>query len=113
MHLALVVALAFGLNSDIELPMAIIATDFKLEPELEGPCPAFGAGPRAHTVLDLRAAIERFVDQEERCESFRADALAAWSEYQTTGQHVTGAEADAWLARLETGEAADPPRCHN
>ncbi len=34
---------------------------------------------------------------------------AAWFEYQTTGHHVTAEEADAWLARLEAGEDAEPP----
>ena len=45
-------------------------------------------------------------------ERIRRDALAAWADYQATGQHVTGAEADAWLARLEAGENADPPQPH-
>ena len=26
--------------------------------------------------------------------------------------HVTAEEADAWLAKLEAGEDADPPSCH-
>jgi predicted transcriptional regulator len=42
----------------------------------------------------------------------RADALAAWDEYQLTGQHVTADDADAWLARLEAGETVEPPAAH-
>jgi predicted transcriptional regulator len=60
----------------------------------------------------MREAIEQYVDREERREQFRQDALAAWAEYQATGLHVTGEEADAWLARLEAGEDAEPPECH-
>jgi predicted transcriptional regulator len=46
---------------------------------------------------------------EECRQQFYRDALAAWEEYQSTGQHLTGAEADAWLARLEAGDDVDPP----
>ncbi len=45
-------------------------------------------------------------------QSLCQDAVAAWSRYQTTGQHVTAEEADAWLAKLEAGEDAAPPECH-
>ena len=42
-------------------------------------------------------------------QQFHRGALAAWEEYQATGQHLTGVEADAWLARLEAGDDVDPP----
>jgi len=29
------------------------------------------------------------------------------------GPHVTGAEADDWLAQLEDGQDVAPPECHN
>jgi len=61
----------------------------------------------------MREAIEQYVEREERREQMRRDALAAWAEYQATGQHVTAAEADAWLAKLESGKPADPPRSHD
>jgi predicted transcriptional regulator len=61
----------------------------------------------------MREAIEQYVEREERREQLRRDAVAAWAEYQATGQHVTGAEADAWLARLEAGKAADLPGSHD
>ena len=60
----------------------------------------------------LRKAIEQFVEQEEKREALRQDALNAWAEYQETGLHVTHDEADAWLARLEAGDAAKAPECH-
>jgi predicted transcriptional regulator len=58
-------------------------------------------------------AIEQYVEREERREQLKNDALAAWTEYQATGRHVTGEEADAWLARLEAGEDAEPPLPHD
>ena len=50
---------------------------------------------------------------KERRERLRQDGFAAWAEYQASGQHVTAAEADAWLARLEAGEDTEPPTPHD
>ena len=61
----------------------------------------------------MREAIEQYVAREEARERLRTDALAAWNGYQATGKHVTGEEADAWLARLEAGEDAQPPEPHD
>jgi len=61
----------------------------------------------------MREAIEQYVEREEARERLRLDALAAWAEYQATGRHVTAEEADAWLARLEAGEDAEPPPAHD
>ena len=60
----------------------------------------------------MREAIEQYVEREERRERLREDALAAWEDYQATGLHATAEEADAWLAKLEDGEDAEPPACH-
>ena len=59
----------------------------------------------------MREAIEEYVEREEKREQFRQDALAAWDHYQTTDLHVTAEEADAWLAKLEAGKDAAPPKC--
>ncbi len=60
----------------------------------------------------LREAVEQYVEREEARERLRQDALAAWNHYQETGLHVTAAEADAWLAKLEAGKRVAPPKCH-
>ena len=60
----------------------------------------------------LREAVSQFVEREEKREAFRQAGLQAWAEYQATGQHLTHDEADAWLEKLEAGEAADIPECH-
>jgi len=57
-------------------------------------------------------AIRQYVDREEKREAFRQDGIKAWNEFQATGLHVTFAEADAWLDRLEAGEDVKPPECH-
>jgi predicted transcriptional regulator len=60
----------------------------------------------------MREAIEQYLDREEAREGFRRDALDARAEYQAAGQYVMAAEADAWLARPEVGENAEPPPPH-
>ena len=59
----------------------------------------------------MREAIAQYVEREEKREQLRQDALAAWTHYQTTGLHVSAEEADAWLAKLEAGKGATPPKC--
>lgn len=44
--------------------------------------------------------------------ALRRAVLAAWADYQSTGLHLTAEEADAWLAKLESGEHAVVPECH-
>ncbi len=59
-----------------------------------------------------REAIARYVDIEERRESFRQDSLKAWEAFRSSGLHVTAEEADTWLSALEHGDDVDPPECH-
>lgn len=54
------------------------------------------------------AAIEQYVVREEKREAFLQDGLRAWEEYQPTGLHVTMEEADAWLAKLKSGQDVEP-----
>ena len=60
----------------------------------------------------MREAISQYVEREEKRHAFRQDAIRAWDEYQATGLHVTLAEADAWLTKLEAGQDVEPPECH-
>lgn len=64
-----------------------------------------------HSVMN--EAIRQYVEREERREAFRQQTMEAWEDYRATGLHATAAEADAWLERLERGDDADPPRCHD
>ncbi len=58
-------------------------------------------------------AIEQYVEREEKREQLRQDALAAWNHYQTTGLHATAKEVDVWMAKVEAGKSAAPPKCHD
>lgn len=45
-------------------------------------------------------------------ERLKQNAMRAWNDYQSNRLHVTHEEADAWLANLEAGEDAEPPKPH-
>ncbi|HCM7206546.1 TPA: CopG family ribbon-helix-helix protein [Salmonella enterica subsp. enterica serovar Typhimurium str. D23580] len=89
-----------------------MATTIKLDDELKTRVHRL-AGLRdrsAHWIM--REAITQYVEREEKREAFKQDAMRAWNDYQANGLHVTHEEADAWLAKLEAGEDAEPPKCH-
>ena len=92
---------------------AASATSVKLDRKTKERIQRLASARRRSPHWVMREAIEQYVEREEQRELFRRDAIAAWTHYKTTGLHVTAAEADAWLAKLEAGKVAAPPRCHD
>ena len=90
-----------------------MATVIKIDDELESRVEDLARRQQRSTDWILRQALQQYVEREENRAAFQNDALKAWQDYQATGQHVTHAEADAWLARLEDGDDADLPRWHS
>ena len=88
-------------------------TSIKLDEDIKGRVRRIAETRRRSAHWVMREAIEQYVEREEKRENLRRSALAAWADYQATGLHATAEEADAWLARLEAGEEADPPECHD
>jgi predicted transcriptional regulator len=88
-------------------------TSLKLDEIIKTRLQKLAAARRRSSHWLMREAITQYVEREEKREQFRQDALAAWAEYQAGGKHVTQAEADAWLARLEAGEDMPPPVPHD
>ena len=60
----------------------------------------------------MSAFFQPKLDLEEKREKFRQEGIRAWNAYRETGLHVTQAEADAWLTKLEEWQDAEPPECH-
>ena len=87
-------------------------TSLKLNPETKARVQRLADARRRSAHWLMREAVEQYLDREEVRERLCQDALAAWSDYQATGQHATAEEADAWLAELENGEDTAPPECH-
>ena len=90
----------------------VTTTSLKLDSELKERLQRIAAARQRSAHWIMREAVEQYVGREEKREQFRQDALAAWNNYQATGLHATAEEADAWLARLESGEEAEAPECH-
>jgi predicted transcriptional regulator len=88
-------------------------TTLKLDPEIRERVRRLAEARRRSPHWVMREAIVQYLAREEQREQLRQQALTAWAEYQATGLHATAEEADAWLARLEAGEEADPPACHS
>jgi predicted transcriptional regulator len=86
------------------------ATNLELDAEIESRLLRLAETQRRSADALVREAVD--VEREERRERLRQDALGTWTEYQATGLHVTGDEADAWLSRLEAGEDIEPPPPH-
>jgi predicted transcriptional regulator len=87
-------------------------TSLKLDPAIRLRLQRLADARRRTAHWLMREAIDQYLEREEGREQIQRDALAAWTDYQATGQHVTAEEADAWLARLEAGDDAEPPQPH-
>lgn len=59
-----------------------------------------------------REAIRIYVEREEARESFKQEALAFWTAYQETGQHLAGQEVRDWLSAWGTDKETENPHCH-
>lgn len=84
----------------------------KLEEGLRARIAGIAIARRRSTHWLMREAIKQYVEREEKTEALRQSTLHAWQEYQATGLHVTGDEADAWLDKLAAGQNVEPPQCH-
>jgi predicted transcriptional regulator len=86
-------------------------TSVKLDAETKERVRRLASARRRSPHWLMREAIEEYVEREEKREQFRQEALSAWDHYQATGLHITAEEADVWLAKLEAGKDAAPPKC--
>ncbi|GBE10343.1 ribbon-helix-helix protein, copG family [bacterium BMS3Abin12] len=89
-----------------------MATSIKIDEDLKTRIQHLAGVRRRSAHWIMREAIQQYVEREEKREAFKQDALRAWNEYQSTGVHVTAAEADEWLAKLEEGRDVELPECH-
>jgi predicted transcriptional regulator len=64
----------------------------------------------AHWIMN--EAIAEYVEREEARESFHREAMASWTAYQETGQHLTGLEVRSSLSTWGTEAETELPECH-
>ncbi|MEN8258825.1 MAG: CopG family transcriptional regulator [Thermodesulfobacteriota bacterium] len=91
---------------------SVCPTTVKIDSAMKGRLQALAKAKRRTAHSLLLEAVETFMDREEKREALREQAMQAWQEYELTGLHVTHAEADEWLAKLEKGQVEEPPQCH-
>lgn len=89
------------------------ATSIKLDDQMKDRVRNLAEARRRSPHWVMREAIAQYIDREEKREVAKQDALRAWDEFRRTGLHATFEEAELWLAKLEAGEDADPPECHD
>jgi predicted transcriptional regulator len=91
----------------------VTATSIKLDEDMKGRVQHLAEARRRSSHWIMREAIAQYVEREEKREALKQDAMQAWEGYQQTGLHLSVDVADSWLARLEAGEDADLPPCHD
>ena len=67
---------------------------------------------------DLKIRIQHLADVRQHSvhwimrEAFKKEALASWTAYQETGQHLTGYEVRDWLNNWGTSKETEIPQRH-
>lgn len=89
-----------------------MATSIKLDPSDQERLRVLAEVRQRTSHFLMKEAIHEYLGREEARESFKQEALAAWSDYQETGLHLTGAEVDQWLDTWGTDDEAKAPTCH-
>jgi predicted transcriptional regulator len=89
-----------------------MATSLKIGDALKSRVQNLASQRRRSAHWIMLEAIEQYVQREEARESFKQEALAAWSSYRETGRHLTGEEVSAWLNSWGTDEEQAAPECH-
>lgn len=89
-----------------------MATSMKLDEDLKNRVQQLASQRRRSAHWLMREAIQQYVEREEARENFRQEALAAWTEYQETGRHLTGEETRQWLRTWGSEAETELPACH-
>ncbi len=91
---------------------SLMATSLKIDDELKARVQQLARLRQRSAHWIMHEAIEQYVKREEARESFKQEALASWTAYQETGEHLTGEEVRAWLNTWGTEAETDLPACH-
>ena len=89
-----------------------MATSIKIDDELKGRIQNLAGIRQRSAHWLMREAITQYIEREEARESFKQEALASWTAYQETGQHLTGEEVRSWLNTWGTEAETELPKCH-
>ena len=87
----------------------IRTTSLKLDEVLFNRIRQLAALKRRSAHWEMKEAIHQYLEREEQIEQFRQEALAAWEEFQATGQYVSDEVMTAWLESWGTDTEQDAP----
>ncbi len=89
-----------------------MATSVKLDDDLKSRIQRLANARHRSAHWIMRTAIQDYIEREEVRENFKQEAIASWTSYQETGQHLTGQEVRNWLNTWGTEEESEAPQCH-
>ena len=89
-----------------------MATSVKLDDDLKSRIQRLADIRHRSAHWIMREAIRDYVEREEARESFKQEALASWTAYQETGQHLAGQEVRDSLMAWATDKETEIPKCH-
>ncbi|MBV1775314.1 CopG family ribbon-helix-helix protein [Burkholderiaceae bacterium DAT-1] len=90
-----------------------MATSLKLDDALKTRVQALAHASRRSSHGIMLEAIQQYVEREEAKVQFTQEALAAWTAYRETGQHLTGQEVRNWLDTWGSDTEQAAPDCHD
>lgn len=90
-----------------------MATSVKLDDELKRKVQRLADKQQRTPHWVMREAIRQYVARAEAKEQFKAEALASWTAYQETGQHLNGQEVREWLRAWGTDDEVEIPASHD
>lgn len=61
----------------------------------------------------MKAAIEDYIEREEKREAFREEAVASWEKYQMDGRHLSFDDVQNWLKNWGTDKSDSMPPCRD
>ena len=90
-----------------------MATSVKLDDDLKNRVQRLAELRHRSAHWIMREAIREYIEREEARESFKQEALAAWTAFQETGQHLTSNEVRDWLKTWGMETETKIPPCHD
>lgn len=91
--------------------MRTATTALRIEPDLKRRAEVLAESERRSLASVVRDALESYLARREAEQTEIREALAAWEDFQQTGQHLTGQETSAWLRTWGTEDESGAPEC--
>lgn len=88
-----------------------MATSVKLDDDMKSRIQQLASARHRSAHWIMREAIRDYLEREESKESFKQEALSAWTAYQETGRHLSGRDVQDWLKSWGADQETAMPKC--